>query len=197
MNRIFLGFDPGGFLAFGWCTLETGEDDQCLNIQSGTCSTAKEALTAATESVQAQPGAIGIDAPMYWSPDGDRKADQIVRGMVLSKGGQSGTVSAVNSLRGACLAQGIMLAALAREHWPEVAIAEAHPKALLRIYPESESFLSGHVFTNDHERDAALAAYTAWAYATPGTDWCDLRAMESSIFDPLSGSPPVYWFPAT
>jgi hypothetical protein len=195
MKRIFLGFDPGGFLGFGWCALSIASDDKGFDIRSGTCSTASEALAAA--GIQVSPTAIGINAPMYWSPDGDRKADQIVRGMVLSKGGQSGTVSAVNSLKGASLAQGIMLAALAREHWPEVNITEAHPKALQQIYPEAENFLSGREFKNDHEQDAALAAYTAWAYDKPSTSWCDLRAMESSIFDPLSGSPPVYWFPAT
>ena len=194
MNHVFLGFDPGGFLGFGWCALSIASDDKGLNIRSGTCSTASEALAAA--GIQVSPTAIGINAPMYWSPDGDRKADQIVRGMVLSKGGQSSTVPAVNSLSGTSLAQGIMLAALAREHWPEVNITEAHPKALQQIYPEAENFLSGREFKNDHERNAALAAYTAWAYDKPSTSWCDLRAMESSLFDPLSGSPPAYWFPA-
>ncbi len=196
MKRTFLGFDPGGTNAFGWCVIEIDDDDKCANIQSDTCSNAKQALIAAVANSPLPPGAIGIGAPMYWSPDGDRKADQVVRGMVLSKGGQSDTVSAVNSLRGACLAQGIMVAALAREHWPEVAITEAHPRALLQIYPEAENFLSGHSFETDHQRDSALAAYTAWAYNKPSTGWCDLRVMESSIFDPLSGSPPVYWFPA-
>lgn len=197
MSSTLLGFDPGGFLAFAWCALVITDDGSTTSIQSGICSTAREALAAAAESVRVLPSAIGVNAPMYWSPDGDRKADQIVRGMVLSKGGLSGTVSAVNSLSGACLVQGIMLAALGRELWPEVSITEAHPKALLHLYPEAENFLTGHDFKNDHERDAALAAYTAWAYDKPSTGWCDLRAMEASIFDPLSGPPPVYWFPAT
>lgn len=197
MNHVYLGFDPGGFLAFGWCILEISGDGTCLNLLSGTCSTTSEALAAVDSRSKAIPAAIGVNAPMYWSPDGDRKADQIVRGMVLSKGGLSSTVAAVNSLSGACLAQGIMLAALAHHRWPEPGITEAHPKALLHIHPGATDFLSGHEFKNDHEQHAALAAYTAWnrAKGTPG--WCDLRAMETSIFDPISGPPPGYWFPAT
>lgn len=197
MNHVYLGFDPGGFLAFGWCILEIEGDDTCVNILSGTCSTASEALAAVDTSIKANPTAMGINAPMYWSPDGDRKADQIVRGMVLSKGGLSSTVAAVNSLSGACLAQGIMLAALGREHWPELSITEAHPKALLRLYPEAENFLTGHACQNVHEQHAALAAYTAWAHDKGTAGWCDLRAMETSTFDPISGPPTVYWFPAT
>ncbi len=203
MTHIFLGFDPGGLLAFGWCALITADNGQDFDIKSGTCSSADEALACAAPAADNQPAAIGINAPMYWSTDADRKADQIIRGIVLSKGGPSSTVSVVNSLPGACLAQGIMVAGLSQERWSDIAITEAHPGALLQSYPDAEDFLSGLSSSNkfnlkvnnDHERNAALGAYTAWAYHQRRAGWQDLRAMEVNIFDPLSGSPPGYWFP--
>ncbi len=200
MTHIFLGFAPGGLLAFGWCALITADDGQDIDIKFGTCSSAEEALACAAPVTRGQPAAIGVNAPMYWSTDADRKADQIVRGMVLSKGGPSSTVSGINSLRGASLVQGIIVAGLSQERWPDVAITEAHPEALLQICPDAEDFLSeiklNFNVKNDHERNATLGAYTAWAYHQRRTGWQDLRAMETNIFDVLPDSPPRYWFPA-
>jgi len=42
-----------------------------------------------------------------------------------------GTVQAVNSLRGACLVQGILTAILLRQRVPEIHVSESHPKAVL------------------------------------------------------------------
>ena len=208
MKRIFLGFTPGGAMAFGWCALVVADDDQILELKSGTRSAAGDAFDAAVSAVSnclpaigiplamGIPSAIGIAAPMYWSTNAERNADNIVRGSVLSRGGPSSTVSSVNSLRGACLAQGVMVAALTRERWPEVPITESHPRAVLITWPEVTGFLSGLNFNNDHERDAALGAYTALAYNKRSDGWQDLRGFESSTFDLIPGTPPAYWFPA-
>ncbi len=196
MQHTFLGFDPGGLMAFGWCSLVMGDEGRCLDIQTGTCSIAGKAFEAATGSFQGKPAAVGVNAPMYWSQELDRRADQIVRGMVLSQGGKSSTVTAINALTGACLAQGVIVAALCRERWAQVVITEAHPRALVQLCADAENFLSELDLSNEHERDAALSAYTAWAYKQPTAGWQDLRTMEASVFEPISGPPPVYWFPA-
>ncbi|RLA47642.1 MAG: hypothetical protein DRR06_01800 [Gammaproteobacteria bacterium] len=202
MKRIFLGFAPGGTMAFGWFSLVLADDDKITEFNSGTCSTAGEAFDAAASTVSNYlpaigiPLAIGIAAPMYWSANAERNADNIVRGCVLSRGGPSSTVSSVNSLRGACLAQGVMVAALTRERWPEVLITESHPGALLTTWPKVTDFLSRLDFNNDHERDAALCAYAALAYDKRCDGWRDLRAFESRTFELIPGTPPVYWFPA-
>jgi hypothetical protein len=196
MDSVFLGFDPGGIGAFGWCYLVVAEGNKCAEIKTGICSDAGETFAAVSAVINDLPPVIGVASPLYWSPDAEREADRIVRGSVLSLGGRSNTVTSVNALNGACLAQGVMVAALARERWPEVAIAESHPEALLIAWSEASSFFSGLTFVNDHERNAALAAYSAHAYHTRREGWRDLRALESRTYDPISGPPPVYWFPA-
>ena len=146
MDRHFLGFDPGGKKAFGWCVLNVATDSDSAQLISGTCSNATEAIAAVSASSDRQPAAVGIDAPMYWSLEGDRRSDQIVRTIVVRLGGQSGMVSHVNSLRGACLAQGILVAVLARAKWPDSPITESHPKALLRRWQGASKFASGFNF---------------------------------------------------
>ena len=196
MNRIFLGFDPGGAMSFGWCALVTSDSAQSPRLETGICSTANDAFLAASASIQDKPSAIGVNAPMYWSTGMERMADQILRGRVLSLGGKSGTISPVNSLNGACLAQGVMVATLCREHWPAVPVIESHPEALLLTCPEAKLFLSERDFNNGHERNAALAAYTAWSYDDKTDAWHDLRSFESDTYEPIPGPPPIYWFPA-
>ena len=204
MSLTFLGFNPGGFMAFGWCTLVVNNDKQRSELHSGTCSSADEALTAASATIQDKPSAIGIHAPLYWPLKAERQADQIVRGMVLSQGGPSGTVPAVHALAGAKLSQGIIVAAQSIKRWPNAPITEAHPGALLYTWPEASNFLSAYEFNNDHQRNAALCAYTAWSFSTRShnqshrrsTAWQDLRQLESSAYDPLPGPPAAYWFPA-
>jgi len=75
----------------------------------------------------------GIDSPLFWVANGDRRVDQAVRAKMQALGARSvwGTVQSVNSLRGACLAQGILAAQLLRSRFPNIRITESHPKALL------------------------------------------------------------------
>ena len=66
--------------------------------------------------------------------------------------------------------QGMMLAMLLRERYPDVRITEAHPKALLQFLYLNESKweevrkhfkLKGSALSSEHERDAVLAAVAA------------------------------------
>jgi predicted nuclease with RNAse H fold len=196
MNRIFLGFDPGGAMSFGWCALSISGSDQSPEIKIGTSSSAGEAFVSASDGIHDKPAAIGVNAPMYWSFGLERMADQILRGRVLSLGGESGTISPVNLQNGACLVQGVMVATLSRERWTAVPIIESHPTALLLNCAKAKHFLSERSFDNEHERNATLAAYAAWAYDDQTDGWHDLRSFESDACDPVPGPPPVYWFPA-
>jgi len=190
-----VGFDPGGKNAFGWAVLfRTGSDLSV--VASGTCTDAPAALLAARAASSIAPVAIGTDAPLFWAQSGDRKADEIVRKMVCDASGKSGTVNHVNSLRGACLVQGVMVTRLAGELWPNAVITEAHPKALLAISLAARDFASRIVRSvcTEHERDAALAAYAAFALATQIHGWRDLATTEQNPFFP-GGKRVAYWFP--
>lgn len=190
-----VGFDPGGEKAFGWAVLSVNGDNLSL-YASGTCTGAPAALSAVCAATPIIPVAMGIDAPLFWVESGDRKADGVVRKMVCVAGGESGTVSHVNSLRGACLVQGILIARLATSIWPNSIVTEAHPKALRLVSQAARDFVAdiGEVVRTDHERDAALAAYTAFAFLIKRTGWRDLVPLETLPFFP-SGHRVSYWFP--
>jgi predicted nuclease with RNAse H fold len=191
----FIGFDPGGEKAFGWAVLRAAGNITEL-IKSGTCSNAQTASEAARIYATTVPIAIAIDAPLFWVNGGDRKADATVRKMVCAEGGSSGTVSHVNSLRGACLVQGILVTKLATDSWPNALVTEAHPKALLRVSSAARDFASSvsKRTSNEHERDAAIAAYTACAFAERREGWHDISLLETNPFFP-AGTPASYWFP--
>jgi hypothetical protein len=191
----FVGFDPGGKNSFGWAVLKSTASGLEL-IGKGTCSSAPDAVLSAHMSSKVDPSGFAIDAPLFWVDSGDRQADCFVRKLVCSAGGRSGTVSHINSLRGACLVQGAQVARLASARWPGAKATEAHPKALIQLDHGARSFLktiNGSV-TNDHERDAALAAYTAAAFVNQVDGWHDLALQEHEPFFP-SAPCAAYWFP--
>jgi hypothetical protein len=73
---------------------------------------------------------------LWWSSgnSGDRAADRYLRNKFGISGG---TVQAANSLRGALLIQGALLAMALRRQSPKLPITEAHPKALLKaLWPD-------------------------------------------------------------
>jgi hypothetical protein len=197
LRMELIGFDPGGREAFGWAVLEVDDGGQILSLRSGVESNAPDAMERAQTAVSAVPSGVGIDAPLYWVDRGDRAVDGHIRRRVLDAGGSSGTVSAINSLQGACVAQGIICARLARASWPDTLITEAHPKALLRVWPKAGEFVirwvPGSVAT--HERDAALAAYAAWQGVCANPNWRDLMSMDLAPVLPAGGNV-SYWFPA-
>lgn len=206
----YLGFDPGGRDGFGWAVL-SGEGFPLTLTNRGVTSNAQDAVSRALACAGSEVGSVGIDAPLFWSPTGDRLADQEVRQAITRRGSAGGTVSSVNSLRGACLIQGIMAAILCqRKLGSNTPITEAHPKALLwllgRATPvrrptnivlgDLEELVAGSAVggANEHERDAALSAIAAYAMESKLSGWIDLFALERDVVTPLA-APPGYWMP--
>jgi predicted nuclease with RNAse H fold len=157
----WLGADPGGIGSFGIALIRN--DHSAL---SATVGCVDEAVDFFLENLKETPGGAGIDAPLWWSsgPAGDRYADQWLRKTCRLSGGE---VQAVNSLRGAALVQAAMLVLRLREHFPALPVTESHPKAILK-HPHAggwNAFAEQHQlaesFTNEHERDALIAAVAA------------------------------------
>ena len=213
-SDFYLGFDPGGAGAFGWCVL-SGEDLPLSLYRRGAADHASGAVKAALETIGDGPiCGVGIDAPLFWQPGGparatDRIVDRSIRQHICRKGAPGGTVNAVNSMSGACLIQGIMAAMLLRSAFPQVHITESHPKALLWLIgranrenrPEHitlthlNDLVSGDAEgANLHERDAALAAVSSWHMVNESSGWRNLYEEEKSPISPLDPSP-SYWLP--
>ena len=159
MKKFVAGFDPGGRDKrgrgiFGWCVVAL---DSWRVVDKGVVSYAAEAFGKMQQAMNGgQLSAAGIDAPLYWSQNGlSRESDKHVR---RQTGASSGTVQAVNSLQGACLIQGFLLAQAIESKYPNCVITETHPKALLRIYPEAGEWDGAN---NEHQRDALTSAWVA------------------------------------
>jgi hypothetical protein len=105
----------------------------------------------------------------------------------VAMGGRGSTVAHVNSLRGACLVQGVLAAVTLRERWPSILITESHPKALLQIDPDARPFASLYEFSTEHERDAAVGAFAAMAYDRRLDGWSDWISFERAPFVPSGG----------
>lgn len=209
---VWFGADPGGANAFGVAVLRSDGSFECKIV-----SCADDAVKWLYERAETILGA-GIDAPLWWSSgkNGERNADLFVRGRLHEVGAKEvgGTVQSANSLRGAVLIQGVLLATALRQRWRELPITESHPKALLKaIWPHAQKgappwdkiakrfelkgapLESGH----EHERDALLAAVAAReGYRRK---WTVDLARERSPFeqDPASlpWGPVSYWWPST
>lgn len=206
------GFDPGGIDNFGWCAAEAITGRSLVIRATGFTSNASLAVEQVLGALPggAELSAAGIDSPLCWSATGDRSSDALVRKRVKELGCPSpwGTVQIVNALRGACLVQGALAAHLLREAQPSVRITESHPKALLWLLsvasPERptrsigisdlvDHFLSGHIDVTEHERDAALGAYAAWAMMDGRAGWRDLVLDERDPYFPAGAV--EYWMP--
>lgn len=162
-KQMWVGADPGGINRFGMVILD--EDDR---YESLTVSCAQEAISM----LDGRPAGVGIDAPLWWSSgrSSNRHADQWISNRYRRVIGSS--VVRINSLRGACLVQGVMFALEARKLFGDIGITEAHPKAVLRAL-DSGLTLDGSwelvcerfglvpmnsEAENSHERDAVLCA---------------------------------------
>ena len=144
---------------FGLAFLDaTGRQSTCTTVSS-----VDEAVSRI--ATQGAPLGLGIDAPMWWSSckGAGRKVDESIRERY---GIHPGTVQSANSLRGAALVGGAMLAIRIREIFPETGITETHPKALLNAlklneWEFAERFGVPTNWSNDHERDALVGAVCA------------------------------------
>ena len=189
MSRFWLGADPGGKGHFGLAFLPESAGAPDLKTVSSVDDAVAEVLKTGT------PLGIGIDAPMWWSTDqaARRQVDKEIR---AKYGISSGTVQSPNSLKGAALIGGMMLAYRVRQQFPDILITESHPKALREADRRKNGELLkdlGYVEpekANEHQRDALLAAICAregfenrWSADLAEDRW-------PSEQDPLS---PCYW----
>ena len=153
---IWAEADPGGIGAFGVAVVDESGITRCATVSS-----VNEAATWIRG--QGTPLGIGIDAPMWRSagPGGGRVADHRPRKAYPRI--HSGTVQSVNSLRGAALAGGTLLASWMREQDPGLRITEALLLALdMGGAAVAERFGIRNVWGDEeHQRDAAIAAACA------------------------------------
>jgi predicted nuclease with RNAse H fold len=209
----YLGFDPGGASgtgAFGWAVV-SGDKWPPRLVGQGITHYAEDAFKAARDCAGSKITAVGIDAPLFWVSAGDRLVDRTVRLAIAPLGCPHGTVQHVNSLRGACLIQGMLVAMLCRKRIAKgIPLTETHPKALLwlirianRERPPARVAtadlndyvqLSRAEQASEHERDAVLSAVAAFAMDSQHNGWHDLYAHEPNAITPLS-PPPGYWMP--
>lgn len=196
---VVIGFDPGGRKAFGWAVYR-GSYARPVRMAAGVSSAAPEAVQEVARVLNAggipAPDAVGIDAPMFWSPAGDRGADLYVRQSVCRAGGAGGTVGHVNSLRGACVVQGAVAAKKATDLWPRDRLTETHPKALMIVSDRAARFGRDPELSGDghHLRDAALSALGCFAMLEAKRGWRDLTPLDPDFIRPL-GVAAEYWFP--
>ena len=192
---VFIGLDPGGIGKFGWAVV--GEAPR-LPLPVLATGVAAEARSAVARALSAAPSgetiaAAAIDAPLLWAREGPRACDILLRRAIRQAGAPNaqGTVQSPNSLRGACLVQGILAALELRECLPGLPITESHPKALLWLFPEAKAVTAN----SEDERDAVLAGVAAWAMWSKQPSWRDLYAEERQSFwlipKPLSYVMPV------
>lgn len=210
--EIYVGFDPGGDGKFGWAACFP-EGKVLHLIATGRAGHAKEAVNQAL-SVSRNRGIVvgaGIDAPLFWTEDGGRYVDEVVRRAIQQLGAPypAGTVQHFNSLQGACLVQGVLTAKLLHDQLPQIAITESHPKALLYLLGIASAKTSpASVTVNDlsryvvcdsgqleeHERDAVLAAITAFAQKERPQGWINLFERERYPVIPFNYQV-SYWMP--
>ncbi|MCX5893011.1 MAG: DUF429 domain-containing protein [Deltaproteobacteria bacterium] len=211
--KVYLGFDPGGKRRFGWAVC-TELNDRLKVVATGLADHAKGAMEQSLKALPkgASVAGAGIDAPMFWVSDGCRHADHFVRSAIGRLGARSpgGTVQHFNSLRGACVIQGLLILKLLRLEYPNLPITEAHPKALLwlmgiarpshdpqLIKPRdiNEIIIEETEFGSEDERDAILGAFTAQMMIQRKSDWVDLLKHERKERI-LAGELPIeYWMP--
>jgi len=210
--ELYVGFDPGGKGQFGWAICSP-EGERLKILHAGNIEHAQNALLAVKSRLPSQimiTGA-GIDAPLFWVANGGRNSDLLVRNAIKKLGSKSpgGTVQQLNSLRGACLVQGPLIAKLLMDEFPSIAITETHPKALLfflglanRQNPPSDigiGNLSEYVHVDadqysEHERDSVLGAVASWMSLKQQGEWRDLAQEEQGLIVPFDYKP-AYWMP--
>ena len=209
---VVVGLDPGGLGKFGWCVGTTRPGQMLRITESGVVDNAASAFTAIQRVVapQSRIAAAGIDCPLYWALSGPRQADITIRRELrrIKAPNIGGTVQDPNSLRGACLVQGVIAAHLLRRVYKRIRLTESHPKALLRFFGlapaerpgtrvwagELAKWVQCNLTTRtEDERDAIVAAFTAHAMMAKLSGWRNLVLEEGKIFHVLR--PVEYWMP--
>lgn len=212
---IWIGADPGGIGNFGAAILFEDSSYCCKDVNSVSEFIAFIEEQPCFRNKGQVPNAIGIDAPLWWSTRvaGARDADIWIR----QNYNVGNSVSSINSLRGAALIQGVVLALELRRQFPGLAVTETHPKALLKAMyenhpiPENNFFNrypvrgeAGAEWKTEHQRDALISAICAretfegrWALNLAPTNLDLLQPnrhpteVSSGIVDVRYGWPPI------
>ena len=131
-----MGFDPGGKGNFGWCVCQADGDElqvrqTCVanDARDAFCKVEKE-MSLLSRQGNRSVLAAGIDAPMFWGFRGYRVIDREIKQALKDNCKPSETVIHINSLRGACSVQGVLLGKYLHETYPDLQITETHPTAL-------------------------------------------------------------------
>ena len=168
MSEFWVGVDPGGDNNFGLAFLDSsGKQPMVCNTVSSVDKAVEQIARRGT------PLGLGIDTPMWWTAreKGWRKADEVLKNKYCDV---SGSVLSINSLRGAALVGGMMLAFRIREKFPDTRITETHPKVLLyalepaleleereRSFAKRFNISTDKDWKNEHKRDAIIGAVCA------------------------------------
>ena len=203
---VVLGFAPGGRGNFGWSVCLTDGGDLLTVSKTGLGGDAEDVIGKVRIEMESlglsgvKVLAAGIDAPMFWGGKGNREIDDIIS-KGIKKGGSSGKgkprVLAVNSLWGSVVVQGLLLANRLYQMY-EPKITETHPKVLLYLLGELKQdgelnqLIKG--LRSEHERDAVVSAYAAWAMLNGFGGWRDIYLDEPDPVLPF-GTPVSYWMP--
>jgi len=172
---IWIGADPGGKRKFGAAILFDDSSHDCKDVSSVPefINFIQRKLDLRGDGRLVLPSGVGIDAPLWWSKKegGSRMADEWIRHQY----NVGSSVLSVNSLQGAVLVQGIILARELRSVFPSIKITESHPKALIKaLYGDGDKHMSEMQFFekhrikidsltrySEHGRDALIAAICA------------------------------------
>jgi predicted nuclease with RNAse H fold len=175
LTQYILGTDPGGKKGngqFGWALVKYVPGEPPPQHLTATYSDvghdANEVWTRANEALGAsdQIVAMGVDAPLGYDETGDRRIDPYIREVLRADGSRSGpTPCAVNSLRGACLAQGVVISLIAQAAGVRI-ISESYPRAVrdLRSGSTAQCRSCSVPTLLCHQCDATLSSLSAWAY---------------------------------
>lgn len=184
MTGTLIGYDPGGNGNHGLAILQV-EAGRPRAIAIETCATVEDVLRR-VEPIRDGIGA-GVDTLTCWStgPGGWRPADRWMRQQYPHAVARS--VTAPNSLYGSMSLSGMSVLCTLRQLDPALPITETHPKVIhavlwghrydyVRAARQMDAALSDALelaihTANDHEWDAAVAAYSVlcglrgeWAY---------------------------------
>lgn len=205
-NNLVAGFDPGGKNSFGWCVAEVLPKRTIRvvttkqSVGAGLASNADEAFGKAHKVIKDSGGtllAAGIDAPLTWARNGgQREADKRISKRFKS------SAQAVNSLWGACLVQGFLLAKTLEEKYPDCLITETNPKPLWEYLKQTLGIKTARKLCDtswekgepDHIHDAIVSAWAA-AAAKAQTGGCDLYSLKDEVEVHRILDNAVYWWP--
>ena len=201
---LILGYDPGGVGNNGLAILDLRQEQPVAQTFTSDC--VDDAFDWFAGHVDGVPDAVGIDTFLSWAtgPSGWRPMDTILRDnhpAILH------SVLSSNSAYGAMAIQGVSLAMRLQQHWPEIALNEAHPKVLYFALTNQQYAFDQPMVTwllnqfipaldveiaNDHEWDALISAWATWMGLTG--QW-NVNLMDGVPDLLLPAGPATYFWP--